>query len=145
MSGIDARRGFERAGNEMDRDRYATDVFTEEARKIIEASKRENTKMFLMVSHLAVHSGNSGPNHLEVLNKTYNDEAFGYIENENRRLYAGENNIVILNNGTIFNFQFSFLFIFIYLFNQSGKQLLITNSFLPISQRFFIFVPDLKQ
>ncbi|XP_060859382.1 arylsulfatase B-like isoform X1 [Metopolophium dirhodum] len=89
MSGIDARRGFERAGNEMDRDRYATDVFTEEARKIIEASKRENTKMFLMVSHLAVHSGNSGPNHLEVLNKTYNDEAFGYIENENRRLYAG--------------------------------------------------------
>jgi len=94
MSGIDARRGFERAGNEMDHDRYATDVFTEEARKIIETSKRENMKMFLMVSHLAVHSGNSGPNHLEVLNKTYNDEAFGYIENKNRRLYAGENNII---------------------------------------------------
>lgn len=89
MNGIDARRGFERAGSEMDRDRYATDVFTEEALKIIESSKQKNTKMFLMVSHLAVHSGNKGPNHLEVSNKTYNDEAFSYIENENRRLYAG--------------------------------------------------------
>lgn len=96
MNGIDARRGFERAGSEMGRDRYATDVFTEEALKIIESSKRENTKMFLMLSHLAVHSGNSGPNHLEVSNKTYNDEAFSYIQNENRRLYAGENNIDIL-------------------------------------------------
>ncbi|XP_025194249.1 arylsulfatase B-like isoform X2 [Melanaphis sacchari] len=89
MSGIDARRGFEIAGNEMDRGRYATDVYTEEACKIIESSKRENTKMFLMLSHLAVHSGNRGPNHLEVSNKTYNDEVFGYIKNENRRLYAG--------------------------------------------------------
>ncbi|XP_050061914.1 arylsulfatase B-like isoform X2 [Aphis gossypii] len=89
MSGIDARRGFKRAGNEMDHDRYATDVFTGEARKIIESSKRKNTKMFLMVSHLAVHSGNRGPNHLEVSNKTYNDEVFGYIKDENRRLYAG--------------------------------------------------------
>jgi len=105
----------------MDRDRYATDIFTEEACKIIKSSKRENTKMFLMISHLAVHSGNSGPNHLEVLNKTYNDEAFSYIENKNRRLYAGENNIVILQHGTIYNFQFSFFFSFIYLFIQSVK------------------------
>lgn len=94
MSGIDARRGFERVGSEMN-NRYATDVFTDEARKVIESSKRENKKMFLMVSHLAVHSGNMGPNLLEVSNKTYNDEKFGYIENENRKLYAGENNIVI--------------------------------------------------
>jgi len=89
MSGIDARRGFKRVGSEMNHDRYATDVFTDEARKVIELSKRGNTKMFLIVSHLAVHSGNAGPNHLEVSNKTYNDEAFSYIENENRKLYAG--------------------------------------------------------
>lgn len=114
MSGIDARRGFERAGNEMDRERYATDVFTEEALKIIESSKRQNTKMFLMVSHLAVHSGNRGPNHLEVLNKTYNDEAFGYIENENRRLYAGENNIVMLKNGIFPIFFLVQLYLLIY-------------------------------
>lgn len=43
-----------------------------------------------MISHLAVHSGNAGPNLLEVSNKTYNDLRFDYIENESRRLYAGK-------------------------------------------------------
>lgn len=89
MTGKDARRGFERAGNEMD-ERYATEVFTEEALKIIASHKHQETPMFLMVSHLAPHTGNPGPNLLEVSNKTYNDMKFSYIENENRRLYAGK-------------------------------------------------------
>lgn len=87
--GKDARRGLEKAGNEMI-NRYATNIFTEEATKVIKLCKHQQTPMFLIVSHLAVHSGNHGLNHLEVLNKTQNDIRFDYIENENRRLYAGK-------------------------------------------------------
>lgn len=89
MTGKDARRGFERAGNEM-AERYATEVFTEEALKIIASHKHQENPMFLMVSHLAPHTGNPGPNLLEVSNKTNNDMKFSYIANENRRLYAGK-------------------------------------------------------
>lgn len=92
MSGHDARRGFERVGNEMV-DRYATEIFTEEAHKVIEMCKHQDKPMFLMVSHLAVHTGDSGPNLLEVSNNTFNDIRFNYIENKERRLYAGKNTI----------------------------------------------------
>lgn len=81
---------MKKAGNEMI-DRYATDIFTEEAQKVIESCKHQKNPMFLMISHLAVHSGNPGPNLLEVSNKTFNNEKFSYIENENRKLYAGKN------------------------------------------------------
>lgn len=93
MNGKDARRGFERAGNEMV-NRYATEVFTEEAIKVIKSCKLQEKPMFLMVSHLAVHTGNPGPNLLEVSNKTYNDIRFNYIKNNKRRLYAGKKQIV---------------------------------------------------
>lgn len=93
MSGKDARRGFEKAGNEMV-DRYATDVFTEEAHKVIESCKLQERPMFLMISHLAVHTGDPGPNILEVSNKTHNNIKFNYIKNEERRLYAGKNELV---------------------------------------------------
>lgn len=89
MIGKDARRGLEQAGDEMV-DRYATDIFTEEAQKVIESCKDQKNPMFLMVSHLAVHSGNPGPNLLEVSNKSLNDERFSYIEDKGRRLYAGK-------------------------------------------------------
>lgn len=88
MVGKDARRGFERAGDEMV-DRYATDIFTDEANKVIKLCKNNGKPMFLMVSHLAVHTGVPGPNILEVSNKTHNDIRFDYIENKERRLYAG--------------------------------------------------------
>lgn len=88
MIGKDARRGIEKAGNETV-DKYVTDMFTDEAIKIIKSCKYNDNPMFLIVSHLAVHSGNVGPNHLEVPNKKQNDMIFDYIENENRRLYAG--------------------------------------------------------
>lgn len=69
--------------------RYATEVFTEEALKVIKSCKHQENPMFLMISHLAVHSANIGPHFMEVPNKTYNDYHFNYIEDENRRLYAG--------------------------------------------------------
>lgn len=93
MSGTDARRGFKKAGKEMI-DRYATEVFTEEAQKVIESRKNQKRPMFLMVSHLAVHTGVSGPNVMEVSNKTYNDIRFSYIEDEKRRLYAGKKKLL---------------------------------------------------
>lgn len=89
MSGKDARRGFDRAGDEMI-NKYATDIFTEEAIKLIDSHKHQEKPMFLMVSHLAVHTGDPGPNLLEVSNKTYNDEQFKYIKNKDRRLFAGK-------------------------------------------------------
>lgn len=89
MSGTDARRGFERAGNEMV-NRYATEIFTEEANKVIESCKNQIKPMFLMVSHLAVHTGVPGPNLLEVSNITNNDIRFNYIDNKERRLFAGK-------------------------------------------------------
>lgn len=92
MVGKDARRGFERAGDEMV-DRYATDIFTDEANKVIELCKNQGKPMFLMVSHLAVHTGVPGPDILEVSNKTHNDIRFNYIENKERRLYAGKNKL----------------------------------------------------
>ncbi|XP_060839029.1 arylsulfatase B-like [Rhopalosiphum padi] len=88
MIGKDARRGFQRAGDEMV-DQYATDIFTNEANKVIKLCKNQEKPMFLMVSHLAVHTGVPGPNILEVLNKTHNDIKFNYIENKERRLFAG--------------------------------------------------------
>lgn len=90
MRGKDARRGFERAGNDLV-DRYATDVFTEESVKVIESCKHQVNPMFLMISHLAVHTGEPGLNLLEVANKTFNDIKFNYIANKERRLYAGKN------------------------------------------------------
>ena len=65
---------------------YATDVFTDEAVRIIEEHDR-NRPLFLYLSHLAVHAGNSGklleaPQ--DVINK------FRHIPEPNRRTYAGK-------------------------------------------------------
>jgi len=71
-------------------DRYATEIFTEEAIKVIKSCKNQKNPMFLMISHLAVHTGDPGPNLLEVSNKTLNDLRFNYIKSQDRRLYAGK-------------------------------------------------------
>jgi hypothetical protein len=65
---------------------YATDVFTEEAVRIIQEHD-STTPLFLYLSHLAVHAGNAGklleaPQ--EVIDK------FRHIPEPNRRTYAGE-------------------------------------------------------
>jgi hypothetical protein len=67
---------------------YVTDLLTDEAEKLIEAAAQDDENpMFMLFSHLSVHSGNPG-SFLE-----YNDEdieRFSYIPDENRRKFAGE-------------------------------------------------------
>ncbi len=64
---------------------YATDLFTDEAEKIISAHRYSTRPLFLYLAHLAVHSGNTyaplqAPE--EVIAK------FGYIKDKQRRTFA---------------------------------------------------------
>ena len=72
--------------NWEDYGKYATDVFTEEAVKTIKTHDPSTHPLFLYLGHLAVHSANSysplqAPK--EIVDK------FSYIENKNRRKFAG--------------------------------------------------------
>jgi len=83
LSGRDFRRDMSTAWDLEGE--YATDVFTNEAVRIIEEHD-QSRPLFLYLSHLAVHAGNSGklleaPQ--EVINK------FRHIPEPNRRTYAG--------------------------------------------------------
>lgn len=67
---------------------YFTDVITKEAEELIE-SHDVSKPLYLHVAQLAPHSGE--PDELlEVHNMTEVNEVFGYIEDVNRRKYAGE-------------------------------------------------------
>lgn len=70
---------------------YFTDLITDEAEKIIR--KNNNAKpLFLEISHLAVHAGgkvNDDP--LEVRRTDDVNASFPYIEDYQRRKYAGKN------------------------------------------------------
>ena len=56
--GYDFRRNMSIAWS--DYGKYATDLFTDEAAKIIKKhGKKEKNPLFLYLAHLAVHSGNS--------------------------------------------------------------------------------------
>jgi arylsulfatase B len=83
MEGLDFRRNLSTAWDLSGR--YATDIFTEEAERIIH--DHDSTKpLFLYLSHLASHAGNAGklveaPQH--VINM------FQHIIEPNRRTYAG--------------------------------------------------------
>ena len=64
---------------------YATDLFTEEAEKIIEAHKGSSRPLFLYLAHLAVHSGNT----YAPLQAPEDVVArFGYIKDKERRTFA---------------------------------------------------------
>lgn len=67
---------------------YATDLFTQEAVRII---KNHNVKkpLFLLMSHLAVHTGNED-NPMEAPEEEV--EKFSYIKDPKRRKYAGKYN-----------------------------------------------------
>lgn len=67
---------------------YATDLFTQEAVRII---KNHNVKkpLFLLMSHLAVHTGNED-NPMEAPEEEV--EKFAYIKDPKRRKYAGKYN-----------------------------------------------------
>jgi hypothetical protein len=84
MEGLDFRRNLSSAWDLTGR--YATDIFTEEAERIIH-EHNSSTPLLLYLSHLACHAGNAGklveaPQH--VINM------FHYITEPNRRSYAGK-------------------------------------------------------
>ncbi|XP_011306206.1 arylsulfatase B [Fopius arisanus] len=67
---------------------YATDIFTDEAVKIIEEHDIHRP-LYLQLSHLAPHSSDVEDPSLEVRNFTALKQAFHYIENVKRLTYAG--------------------------------------------------------
>lgn len=80
MSGYDLHRGDDPAHG-INRE-YATDLFTEEAIKIIENHELPRP-LYLQISHLAVHAPLEQP-----LDNGYNDREFTHIREPNRRKYA---------------------------------------------------------
>lgn len=66
---------------------YATDLFTEKSLDVIEKHDK-GVPLFLIVSHLAAHTGKEGVE-LGVKNITETNEKFSYIKDPRRRLYAG--------------------------------------------------------
>jgi hypothetical protein len=68
--------------------RYATDVFTDEAVRIIQAHDASpvGPPLFLYLAHLAVHAGNRGK-YLEA--PQLEIDKFRHIIDPNRRTYAG--------------------------------------------------------
>lgn len=63
---------------------YATDLFTDKAVDLIQ-KHNSNTPLFLLLSHLAPHTGNS----YATLQAPADDIArFGYIQDKDRRTYA---------------------------------------------------------
>ncbi|KAF2898702.1 hypothetical protein ILUMI_07477 [Ignelater luminosus] len=69
------------------RGQYATDLITEKSEEVIKGHN-ESKPLFLIVSHLAVHTGKGGVD-LEVKDIAENNKKFGYIQDERRRMYAG--------------------------------------------------------
>ena len=65
--------------------KYSTDLFTEEAVKLIEQHEINNGPMFMYMAHLAPHSGNDR----EPLQAPDEEIAkFSYIQDPERRIYA---------------------------------------------------------
>lgn len=81
-SGFDLRKGTDPAWEFVGQ--YATDVFTDHGVKLIEKHD-PNEPLFMLMSHLAVHSGNEGKL-LEAPQETINK--FKHISDSNRRTYA---------------------------------------------------------
>jgi hypothetical protein len=83
MQGMDFRRNLSAAWDLSGR--YATDVFTEEAERIIQ-EHNSTAPLFLYLSHLACHAGNAGKL-LEAPQRVI--DRFRHIMEPNRRTYAG--------------------------------------------------------
>ncbi|CRK99551.1 CLUMA_CG012868, isoform A [Clunio marinus] len=86
--GFDLRRNLSVAEdlkfNKSETENYATDLFTNEAVKIIENHDKE-TPMFLLLNHLAPHAGNAD---FPLQAPPEEIEKFSYIEDETRRVLA---------------------------------------------------------
>lgn len=70
-----------------DRGKYATELFTQKAEKIIENHNSQDP-LFLFLSHLAPHTGENGTE-LGVPDVNVTNSKYSYIKNPRRRLYAG--------------------------------------------------------
>lgn len=86
MNGFDLRRNMTTAWDLAGR--YATDVFTDEAVRIIQGHdvSAVGPPLFLYLAHLAVHAGNRGK-FLEAPQPEI--DKFRHIIDPNRRTYAG--------------------------------------------------------
>jgi arylsulfatase B len=82
-SGFDLRKDTSPSWNDVGK--YATDLFTEHAVEVIQNHNIDNP-LFMMIAHLAVHTGNEGK-WLEAPQETINK--FQHIRNPDRRTYAG--------------------------------------------------------
>lgn len=82
MSGVDLHDEFEPVTS----GKYATELFTQKSAEILKRHDK-NQPLFLMISHLAPHSGHRDT--LEVPNKEEELQKYSYIKEEQRRLYAG--------------------------------------------------------
>lgn len=69
------------------RNKYSTDVFTDEAVNIIKAHDTDKP-LFLDLSYTAAHA--LPDSKLQVRNVTETNERFGFIPDENRRMLAGK-------------------------------------------------------
>lgn len=93
MNGLDFRRNMSAAWDMSGR--YATDVFTEEAERIIQEHDA-STPLFLYLAHLACHAGNAGKL-LEAPQPVI--DKFRHIMEPNRRTYAGRSRLFLVSNG----------------------------------------------
>lgn len=85
MTGLDMHFNHDPIWNKQNH--YVTDLLTKEAELII-WEHNVSEPLFLMISHLAGHTGRNGDD-LEVPDIKENDRLFGYIADKGRRLYAG--------------------------------------------------------
>lgn len=83
FQGFDMRRNNSIAWDVVGK--YATDVFTDEAVRLIE-EQPINRPLFMYLAHVAVHTGNRGK-YLEAPQSEINK--FNHILDPNRRTYAG--------------------------------------------------------
>lgn len=84
--GIDARSNFTKAGDKFE-GKYATDVYTDEAISTI--NRHDKTKpLFLDLSYSAPHAISNS--RVQVKDEDQVNKKFAYIEEVQRRLYAGK-------------------------------------------------------
>jgi arylsulfatase B len=88
--GYDMRKNLS-VNYEVDPKPYVTELFTDEAVNIINQHDENNAPLFLVVNHLAPHSGNEKPdNPLEAPESEIHK--FEYIKDKDRRTLAGKMN-----------------------------------------------------
>nr|UNO37555.1 sulf3 [Psylliodes affinis] len=97
FSGFDLHDGFQPQWQLQGQ--YATELFTKKSLDIIEQHD-ESKPLFLMLSHLAGHTGHDGIE-LGVPNKTRTDEVYSYIKDGGRRSYADLVNIMDQSVGEV--------------------------------------------